>query len=158
MPQSSLASVPVTLVWVARATHCRRSDMRPSKEAEGPWDLMRYNSGFPWEPYKEVAKPLPIIFGEIMAVWWSSFWKRGNITLILKKGAKEDLGNHRSVLPKCPARSWRSSFWKPRSWGSSSWKLWVIGDSPNGLLWWDYNVGRCSKKNWYPLLGTVKSV
>lgn len=23
----------------------------------------------PWEPYKEVAKPLPIIFGEITAVW-----------------------------------------------------------------------------------------
>ena len=45
-----------------------------------------------------VAEPLPIVFEKS---WLSgevpSDWKKGNVTLIFKKGRKDNLGNYRSV-------------------------------------------------------------
>ncbi|KFP86938.1 hypothetical protein N311_00812, partial [Apaloderma vittatum] len=50
------------------------------------------------EPAAEVARPLAIVFER----FWQSAevptdWKRGNITPIFKKGAKDNLGNYRPV-------------------------------------------------------------
>ena len=45
-----------------------------------------------------VAEPLPIVFEKS---WLSgevpSDWKKGNVTLIFKKGRKDNLGNYRPV-------------------------------------------------------------
>jgi len=62
----------------------------------------------------EVAEALSIIFEKL----WQSIevptnWRKGNITLIFKKGKRETWGTTgQSVSPLCPRKSWSRSSWK----------------------------------------------